>query len=97
MAKDEKEFFREATLRICGSLEIEKALWQSLRYIREFMPAGQMSFHVYHREEGIVETVAHATPEGGQAMAIRSPLSPRGRQQVKAQRSIRDLTKTVFE
>jgi transcriptional regulator with GAF, ATPase, and Fis domain len=89
MAKDEKEFFREATLRICGSLEIEKALWQSLLYIREFMPAGQMSFHVYHREAGIVETVAHATPEGGQAMAIRSPLSPRGRQQVEAQRSIR--------
>ena len=86
---DEKEFFREATLRICGSLEIEKALWQSLMYIREFMPAGQMSFHVYHRQEGIVETVAHATPAGGQAMAIRSPLSSRGRQQVETQRSIR--------
>jgi transcriptional regulator with GAF, ATPase, and Fis domain len=58
-------------------------------YIRAFMPAGQMSFHVYHRQEGVVETVAHATPEGGQAMAIRSQLSPRGRQQVAAQRSIR--------
>jgi transcriptional regulator with GAF, ATPase, and Fis domain len=89
MPTDEKEFFREATLRICGSLEIEKALWQSLMYIRAFMPAGQMSFHVYHRQEGVVETVAHATPEGGQAMAIRSQLSPRGRQQVAAQRSIR--------
>lgn len=86
---DEKEFFREATLRICGSLEIEKALWQSLIYIREFMPAGQMSFHVYHRDPGIVETVAHATPEAGEALSIRSPLSTRARRQVEAQRSIR--------
>jgi transcriptional regulator with GAF, ATPase, and Fis domain len=86
---DEKDFFREATLRICGSLEIEKALWRSLLYIRDFMPAGQMSFHVYHRDLGIVETVAHATPEAGRAMAIRSPLSPRGRRRVEAQRSIR--------
>ncbi|MFZ2041537.1 MAG: sigma 54-interacting transcriptional regulator [Desulfobacterales bacterium] len=86
---DEKEFFREATLRICGSLEIEKALWQSLIYIREFMPAGQMSFHVYHRDLGIVETVAHATPDAGEAMSLRSPLSPKARRQVDAQRSIR--------
>ena len=86
---DEKEFFREATLRICGSLEIEKALWQSFMYIREFMPAGQMSFHVYHRDLGVVETVAHATPVSGEAMSVRSPLSPVARRQVEAQRSIR--------
>jgi transcriptional regulator with GAF, ATPase, and Fis domain len=89
MTMDEKEFFREATLRICGSLELEKALWQSLIYIREFMPAGQMSFHVYHRDLGIVETVAHATPDAGEAMSLRSPLSPKARRQVDAQRSIR--------
>ena len=89
MATDEKEFFREATLRICGSLEIEKAMWQSLMYMRDFMPAGQMSFHVYHRDLGIVETVAHATPASGEAMSIKSPLSPRARRQVEEQRSIR--------
>lgn len=27
---DENDFFREATLRICGNLEIEKALTQCL-------------------------------------------------------------------
>ena len=36
---DEKDFFREATLRICGSLEIEKALWDCLVYIRQYIPA----------------------------------------------------------
>lgn len=89
MTTDEKEFFREATLRICSSLEIEKALWQSLMYIRDFMPAQQMSFHVYHRDLGIVETVAHATIDAGEAMSIKSPLSSKARKQVEIQRSIR--------
>lgn len=89
MKVDEKYFFRESTLRICGSLDIEKALWQSLMYVRDFMPAGQMSFHVYHRDLGIVETVAHATPDAGRAMSIKTPLSPEAREQIEAQRSIR--------
>ncbi len=34
---DEKDFFREVTLQICSSLEIEKALWDCLMYIRNQM------------------------------------------------------------
>ncbi|KJS29441.1 MAG: Fis family transcriptional regulator [Desulfatitalea sp. BRH_c12] len=89
MAVDEKDFFREFTMRICGSLEIEKALWQSLLYIRNFMPAGQMSLHFYHRDLGIVETVAHATLASGEAMSLKTPLSQKARRQIEAQRSIR--------
>ncbi len=65
---DEKDFFRQVTLRICGSLEIEKALWQCLLYIRDFLPASQMSLHIYHRDVGVVETVANATSEGFRAL-----------------------------
>jgi len=38
MIVDEKDFFREATLRICSSLEIEKALWDCFMYIRALYP-----------------------------------------------------------
>ena len=86
---DEREFFQEATLRICGSLEIEKAMQACLLYVRDFIPAGQMSFHMYHRDMGIVETVAHATPERGEILSIKTPLNARAREQVDAQRSIR--------
>jgi transcriptional regulator with GAF, ATPase, and Fis domain len=86
MGIDEKDFFREATLKLCSSLEIERALHQCLLYVRRFIPAGQAGFHVYHRDEGIVETVAHATPAGGQASAMRIPLSARGRRQIEKQR-----------
>jgi len=86
---DEKDFFREATLKLCSSLEIERALHQCLLYIRRFIPAGQVGFHVYHRDEGIVETIAHATPAGGDATAMRIPLSVRGKHQVEDRRLAR--------
>ncbi len=86
---DENDFFREATLRICGSLEIDKALRSCLMYARDFIPCGCMNFHVYHRDLGIVETVARATPEENRALSLRAPLSPRARDQIIAQRSIR--------
>ena len=80
---DEKDFFRQVTLRICGSLEIEKALWQCLLYIRDFLPAGQMSLHIYHRDVGIVETVASATAEGFKAMTLNSQLSDETRKRIE--------------
>ena len=89
MTVDEMAFFREATLRICGSLEIEKALYHCLQYISTFIPASQMSFHVYNRSQGIVETVANATHEGSRALSIHSQLSDEGRRQAEQQRSIR--------
>lgn len=89
MRVDEKEFFREATLKICGSLEIEKALYHCFLYIRQFIPAGQIGFHVYHQEAGVVETVAYATSEGGRVLSLKSQLSHEGQRRVEAQRSLR--------
>jgi transcriptional regulator with GAF, ATPase, and Fis domain len=86
---DEKEFFRNATLRICSSLEIEKALWQCLLYIQDFIPVSMMALHLYEQASGVAETVAHASPEGCKAMSIKSPISEKGRRQAEAQRSIR--------
>ena len=89
MRSEESDFFREATLRICGSLDIETAMHRCLKYLCRFLPATHLCFHIYDRELGIVETVAMATMEGGQAMALRTPLTRRGRQQVEDQRSLR--------
>jgi transcriptional regulator with GAF, ATPase, and Fis domain len=86
---DEKDFFRQVTLRICGSLEIEKALWQCLLYIRDFLPASQMSLHIYHRDVGVVETVASASLEGFRAMTLNSQLSDLTRKNIEKQGLIR--------
>ncbi len=89
MPLDEKEFFKQATLKICGSLEIERALHQCFLYVRKFIPASQMGFHIYHRDAGIVETIALATLECGQTSSMKIQLSAKGRKQVEDQRSVR--------
>jgi len=82
-------FFRDVTLRICSSLDIEKALWQCLWYIQEIIPAGQMSLHLYDRETGIAETIAHATLEDYEALSIKTRLGRRGRLQIEERRTSR--------
>lgn len=89
MIVDEKEFFREATLRICSSLDIGKAMQNCLKYFSGFIPASLFSFHIYDRALGIVETVAKVDLNSSEAMALRTPLSAKGRRQVEAQRSMR--------
>jgi transcriptional regulator with GAF, ATPase, and Fis domain len=86
---DKNEFFRESTLRISGSLEIEKALWQFLLYIKDFIPVWQMFIAHYDRESGFVETVAYATSDYYRAASIKVQIPPKGRKQVEDQRFLR--------
>jgi len=83
MDLDEKDFFREATLKLCSTLEIERALHQCLLYIQKFIPVGQMAFHVYHQEEGIVETIAHANLQEGKAVSVKTPLSATAQKKIE--------------
>ena len=73
---DEKEFFIEITRRICGSLEIEKALHRCFMYIRDFIPADQAYLTYYDPGPEVIRVFAMATIEGGHRSKIRFPLSP---------------------
>ena len=66
---NENEFFREVALRICGSLEIDKALWNCLLYMQGVMPVNALTLTIYDANSGILEIVATATAGGG---AVRS-------------------------
>ena len=76
MIPDENDFFRNATLRISSSLEIERALWRCFLYMAQFIPADGMSFHVLDREAGVVETVAYANPASSVALSVKTALPP---------------------
>jgi len=80
---DNKDFFRSATLNICGSLDIEKALWHCLIYIRDVMPVDQMSLHLYDPNTGVGEIIAHATSETYKAMSVKIPISKKGQRQIE--------------
>ena len=61
---DDNEFFRDATLSICGSLEIEEAMSACVRAMQEFLPVDRMFLQVYEPDLGAMRTVATATTGG---------------------------------
>lgn len=52
MLVDKNEFFREATIRICSSLDIEKGLSRCLLYIKKYMPVDGLMLHLLEENEG---------------------------------------------
>ncbi|MHC1727834.1 MAG: sigma-54 interaction domain-containing protein [Syntrophobacteraceae bacterium] len=64
MKLDENEFFRQATLRICSSLDIEKAMLNCLQYIRLFMPALRLALNLYEPSAGTFRCLAMVDNSG---------------------------------
>jgi transcriptional regulator with GAF, ATPase, and Fis domain len=75
MSPDKREFFEEASRRIIGSLEFEKALWDCFMYIRQYIPADHIYFQVYDPETGIAELIAKADINGGELISIKTAVS----------------------
>ncbi|MBW2145143.1 MAG: sigma 54-interacting transcriptional regulator, partial [Deltaproteobacteria bacterium] len=61
MTVDKIQFFHQATIRICGSLDIEKALWQLYRYLETLMPMSGMNLHLFESGLSTLRTIAQAT------------------------------------
>lgn len=59
MSVDENLFFREATLRLCSSLNIETGLKRCYEYIRQFIPVERMGLDIVDPEENTLQFVAH--------------------------------------
>ena len=55
---NENEFFRQATIRICGSLDIKKAMRNCLDYIKDFIPVDMMNLRVYDPNLNLLHSVA---------------------------------------
>lgn len=90
MPVDENEFFKNATLKICGGLELEKTLCDCLLYVQEFIPGAVcMGLHLYNREEGTLETVVYTDRAVWPGVPVKTKLSQRARELVERQRSLR--------
>jgi len=61
MAVDENEFFRQATLRVCRHLEIEKGLSACLTYLTTIMPADMICLEIYEPEINALRIIARAS------------------------------------
>ncbi|MDH3349120.1 MAG: hypothetical protein OEM02_13605, partial [Desulfobulbaceae bacterium] len=76
---DKNKFFREATLRICGNLEIEKALFATLQYLQIIMPADRMFLEHYNEKDNATHTIALVSKSGGKKVDLVTELTPEAR------------------
>ena len=76
-------FYYEASCRICGSLQIEKALFSCFLYIRGFIPADSLTLHLFDPGLGFIETLADATLKGGTVLSNRTQLPSAIREQIR--------------
>ncbi|MBT7891844.1 MAG: hypothetical protein HN580_22700, partial [Deltaproteobacteria bacterium] len=72
---DEKTFFHEATIRICGQLEIGQAMKDCLKYIQDYLPAETMYCELMEPEQGGMRFIAVATADEGRVMDLILPIT----------------------
>jgi transcriptional regulator with GAF, ATPase, and Fis domain len=70
---NENLFFRQATSRICGSLDLDIGLARFLNFIQEYMPADAVSVSVYDADQNLWRSYAFA---GLASLQARSRLIP---------------------
>ncbi len=76
---DENRFFREATLRICESLYVEEFLYESFKFISQYIPADSVVLTHYSPEKGAQLALASASNEGGRILNEYVPVSDASR------------------
>ena len=67
---NESHFFKQATLRICSSLDIEVALWRCRQFIAEHMPADEMYLNIFEPRISGLRYIAMADAEGGRKLDV---------------------------
>ncbi len=72
---DPNLFFKQATLLICSSLDIEIALWRCREFISRFLPADELFLNIYEPSVSGLRYIARADAAGGRKMerSIRLP------------------------
>jgi len=83
MNKD--EFFRQATLRISSDLDIEKAMFSTIQFLREQMPVDRMALQHYDEGMDSMRTIVIASPDGGKEIDLLTPLSPEAKKEAGRQ------------
>jgi transcriptional regulator with GAF, ATPase, and Fis domain len=79
MSIDENMFFREAVLRICRNLDLEKALQECLLHLKSYMPADLFQVNIYDRGLGAFKNIAMATETEARRCDVVIPLDETAR------------------
>jgi transcriptional regulator with GAF, ATPase, and Fis domain len=83
MNMQDNDFFRETTLRICSSLDIEASLFSTLQYLKQQMPVSWMTLEHYDKDLDTIRIIAIADENGGRGVDLLTPLSAEAQEQIK--------------
>ena len=78
--KNKNELFREATLRICGNLEIDEALHDLLLLLLGIMPVSRIYLQHYDDDYHAMRTIAYASKSEYGKLDLLTPLSETARE-----------------
>lgn len=73
---DENKFFREVSIRMCGSLDMDKALYLCFQYISQTMPIDELIILTYDCRTKCFRCVANADSLGGRFTTDEIFLTP---------------------
>jgi len=77
MGINRNKFFREATIRICGSLDIKIALTEAFQYLGNYIPLDAMGLQLYKMDTKELRAIAKVSASG--VSVYNKPLSwPKG-------------------
>jgi hypothetical protein len=79
----DRDFFWEVTMRICGNMEIEQAMCDSIYIIKKLIPVDRMFLQIYEPSLSAMRTLATATPEKGENLDLLTPLPQAAREKVR--------------
>jgi len=76
MTADPNEFFRQATVRICSSLDIEIALKRMQQYVNRFIPVQFISLVLFDPQKNVIHNVAGTIAKTAQGARKNFSLPP---------------------
>jgi transcriptional regulator with GAF, ATPase, and Fis domain len=89
MAVNDMDFFHQATIRICGSLEIDRVLENCFDYLKEYIPVDAICLNIYDPEMGAVRSIANKSEFPERLWKSPVLLSPQARSYVESEHPTR--------
>ena len=83
MSINDMDFFHQATIRICGSLEIDRVLENCFDYLKRFIPLDAIYMNIYDPELGAIRSVANKSEFAEKFWSSPEVLSPEARAYVE--------------
>ena len=96
MKINESVFFREATLCICGSLDIAEALHTTLHYLQSYFPVDRIFLELYDQTYHSMRTFAIATKKEGKIIDLLTPLSDEAKKLLNHNRQFTSPDISIF-